>query len=73
LEKLVNGYPNFQTELLSPQLPVILSAKLQTNITLNVHQTAAELQTGKKGTGWTANVKKGTSTPIFVATGISEK
>jgi len=73
LERLVNGYPNFQGESLSPGLPVVLSAKLPTNITLNIHQSISDLQAGRKGTGWNVNVKKATSTPIFINTTIIEK
>jgi len=32
-----------------------------------------DLQTSKKGTGWTSNIKKGTSMPIFLSTAIPEK
>jgi hypothetical protein len=47
LERFVNGFPNFQGEALCPTLPVLIIAKLQTNITLSVHQTAYDLQVAK--------------------------
>jgi hypothetical protein len=61
---------------LNAGLPVLLSLKLPSSITLDVFQNQYELQDfkpTKKGSGWTAVLKRQSSLNLFLSTVITDK
>jgi hypothetical protein len=74
-----NGTPSSTTwtgDSHVPALPIVLSMKLPTSITLDVFQTQYELQDfkgTKKGTGWSGVLKRESNMNIFLSTSITDK
>lgn len=59
-----------------PTLPVLISMKLPSSISLDVFQTQYELQDYKpsrKGSGWSLVLKRETAANVFISTVVTDK